>query len=94
MLSDSLDEFERKRLIQEYYLMALHDLSVGTTIEQMRQTLYNFEKSENYLECAGIKKAIETTIFWTTNDLVRYIIDESQEDNRIQMTYGKDKDEN
>lgn len=90
MLSDILDEFERKKLIHEYYLMALHDLSVGTTIEQMRQTLSNFEKTENYLECAGIKKAIETNAFWTTNDLVRYITDNSQEDNRIEMTYGED----
>ena len=90
MLSDSLDEFERKKLIHEYYLMPLHDLSVGTTIEQMRQTLSNFEKTENYLECAGIKKAIETNAFWTTNDLVRYITDNNQEDNRIEMTYGED----
>ena len=90
MLSDILDEFERMKLIHEYYLMALHDLSVGTTIEQMRQTLSNFEKTENYLECAGIKKAIETNAFWTTNDLVRYITDNSQEDNRIEMTYGED----
>lgn len=90
MLSDSLDEFERKKLIHEYYLMALHDLSVGTTIEQMRHTLSNFEKTENYLECAGIKKAIETNAFWTTNDLVRYITDNNQEDNRIEMTYGED----
>jgi hypothetical protein len=86
------DEEQRKRLINDYYLMALHDLKNGSTLEEMRNSLKILERAEHYLECAGIKKAIDLSAFFTTNDLVRYMQNQqSLDDPRIQISYG-DKD--
>jgi len=83
------EEEQRKRLINDYYLMALHDLKHGSTIEEMRNSLKILEKAEHYLECAGIKKAIDLSAFFTTNDLVRYMQNEQLlDDPRIDISYG------
>lgn len=83
------DEEQRKRLINDYYLMALHDLKNGSTLEEMRNSLKILERAEHYLECAGIKKAIDLSVFFTTNDLVRYMQGEQLlDDPRIQISYG------
>jgi thiamine monophosphate kinase len=46
-------------LVEEYYLSALQDLSDGLLISDLREIMNDFEEHELYIECAGIKKAID-----------------------------------
>lgn len=51
-------EEERKRSINDFYLMALYDLEQGYSIEELEDTLSLYLDIEEYEGCAGILKAI------------------------------------
>ena len=42
----------------EFYLMALLDISNGATYQEMYETMKMYEQHEEYEACAGIQKAI------------------------------------
>ncbi len=45
--------------VRHYYQKALSDIDKGVSINQLYQSLYKYEKLEDYNACAGILKAIE-----------------------------------
>ncbi|MDG2397081.1 MAG: hypothetical protein P8M03_05455 [Flavobacteriaceae bacterium] len=45
--------------VRQYYQKALSDIDKGVSINQLYQSLYKYEKLEDYNACAGILKAIE-----------------------------------
>jgi hypothetical protein len=48
-----------KKIINEYWLMALVDFDDGISIKEMEKTLKLYEREEMYEACAGILKAIK-----------------------------------
>lgn len=52
-------KLEDKDYIQHYYVRCLEELMLGCPMELMYETLEYSEEQENYLACAGIKKALE-----------------------------------
>lgn len=76
-------------IINDYFMLTLYEIEKGTLYSEIEMMLKEYEDREMYLECAGIKKAIDLSAFFTTNDLVRYMQNEQLlDDPRIQMTYG------
>jgi len=47
-----------KDLIEEFYLLALIDISNGRDIVELEEALDVYEQAEEYEACAGILKAI------------------------------------
>ena len=79
-----------KVIIDEYFQMALYDLERGTTIDEMRDLLVEYEAREMYEACAGIQKAIDHFRFWMVMDNV----DRSQTINKIQISFEANEDNN
>ena len=51
---------EDQDLMDEYYVAAITDFCNGITIEVLEEVLALYEDEENYLACAGMKKAIDS----------------------------------
>lgn len=49
----------------DYYKMAILDLENGSSMDDLRLLLKEYEERELYEACAGIHKAIENARFWT-----------------------------
>lgn len=77
-----------KVIIDEYFQMAIYDLERGTTIDEMRDLLVEYEAREMYEACAGIQKAIDHFRFWMVMDNV----DRSQTINKIQISFETNED--
>lgn len=77
-----------KVIIDEYFQMALYDLERGTTIDEMRDLIVEYEAREMYEACAGIQKAIDHFRFWMVMDNV----DRSQTINKIQISFETNED--
>lgn len=69
---------DQKEYVSDYYYASLEEMSYGTTREQILIALGQFEEAEDYLACAGIKKAIE---FLDIQELTLTISDSEQLDN-------------
>lgn len=61
MYKDIFDHLGKDDIIQEYYMMAIHDINSGMSLEALRKVLRHYEELQMFLPCAGIKKAIEET---------------------------------
>ena len=48
-----------EQLIEEFYLMALHDIADGASIRELEKAMKYYESIEDYEACAGIHKAIQ-----------------------------------
>ena len=59
----------KKKDIEQFYIMALMDISDGASIEDMEEVLKEYEKAEMYEACAGILKAIHETKYYTINNI-------------------------
>ncbi len=46
-------------IINQYYHLAINDYINGLELEELQIILFEYEKKEMYLECAGIQRAIE-----------------------------------
>lgn len=57
-----------KRVINEFYLLALIDFDNGLSIKEMYKTLKLYEEIEDYEACAGILKAIKEYEYGFTQD--------------------------
>ena len=62
--------------VNDYYYASLEELSQGTTRNQLVNIIMDLEKDEDFLACAGIKKAIE---FYDMQLLTQTIVN-TQED--------------
>lgn len=51
---------EDQELMDEYYVATITDFCNGITIEVLEEVLVLYEDEENYLACAGMKKAIDS----------------------------------
>jgi hypothetical protein len=48
-----------KKIINEFYLMALKDLANGSPIQELEKAISYYEVLEDYEACAGIQRAID-----------------------------------
>ena len=65
-----------KDLIEEFYLLALIDISSGRDISELEQAIDLYEKDEQYEACAGILKAIHESGYMTIKELLNKIEDD------------------
>ena len=63
--------------VNDYYYASLEELSQGTTRHQLVNILMDLEKDEDFLACAGIKKAIE---FYDMQLLTQTIVNSEQDE--------------
>jgi len=50
-------------IINDYFMLTLYEIEKGTLYSEIEMMLKEYEDREMYLECAGIKKAIEYSKF-------------------------------
>jgi len=50
---------ENSKIINEYYTQALIELELGCPMDDMYDSMMYYEEQEQYLICAGIKKALD-----------------------------------
>ena len=65
-----------KELIQEFYLLALVDITNGKDISGLEQAIDMYEEAEEYEACAGILKAIHESGYMTIKDIILKLEDE------------------
>tara|TARA_R100001463_G_scaffold28410_5_gene65085 strand:+ start:3850 stop:4056 length:207 start_codon:yes stop_codon:yes gene_type:complete len=59
-----------KKLIEEFYLLALVDIANGKDILELEEALDEYEKDEHYEACAGILKAIHESGYLTIKEII------------------------
>ena len=57
-------------LIEEFYLLALIDISGGRDISELEKAIEIYEQEEEYEACAGILKAIHESGYMTVKDII------------------------
>tara|TARA_R100000541_G_scaffold56971_1_gene66764 strand:- start:158 stop:382 length:225 start_codon:yes stop_codon:yes gene_type:complete len=62
-------------IIYQFYFITLYDYEKGTNLEELTIILYDYEEKEMYLECEGIKLAIEQIEF---TQLIQNIINDNE----------------
>ena len=65
-----------KEVIQEFYLLALVDITNGKDIAELEEAIDLYEEVEEYEACAGILKAIHELGYMTIKDIILKIEDE------------------
>jgi hypothetical protein len=53
------DDLAQDIVVEEFYRMALHDYTSGTSLEVLEANIRLYEDLELYLPCAGIHRAVE-----------------------------------
>lgn len=77
-----------KDITNEYYVMAMRDLSSGSKPEELFELIDEYERLELYEACAGIARAIDSYKFIGDYYKVR---DEDKTD-LISINFEKDED--
>lgn len=62
-----------KELIEEFYLLALVDITNGRSIEELEEAIDIYEEGEEYEACAGILKAIHESGYMTIREIINTI---------------------
>jgi hypothetical protein len=65
-----------KEIVEEFYLLALVDITNGKDISELEEAIDLYEEAEEYEACAGILKAIHESGYMTIKDLILKIEDE------------------
>ena len=65
-----------KELIEEFYLLALVDITNGKDIAELEEAIDLYEEAEEYEACAGILKAIHESGYMTIKDIILKLEDE------------------
>ena len=60
-----------KKLIEEFYLLALVDIVNGKDINELEETIKLYEEEEQYEACAGILKAIHESGYLTIKEIIQ-----------------------
>lgn len=84
------DKRKRDEIIDEYYTMTLVEINQGTSLEKIRDILKKHEKEELYLECEGIKRALEDATF----AILKIITEEIKSEdliNKINIDYDEEE---
>jgi len=71
--------------VLNYYYLALVDLLMGVTYQEISNQMKNFEDLELYEACAGVKKALEQADKCTIKEI-------QLEVNRVELELEKQKD--
>ena len=69
-----------KEIIQEFYLLALVDITNGKDIEILEEAIDLYEEAEEYEARAGILKAIHESGYMTIKDIILKLDDEQRND--------------
>jgi len=69
-----------KEIVEEFYLLALVDITNGKDISELEEAIDLYEEAEEYEACAGILKAIHESGYMTIKDLILKIEDEQRND--------------
>ena len=71
--------------VYEFYNLALYEYEQGTGLEELQEILQDYEHQEMYLECAGIKLAIQYIEFLINLQKIIYInkINENTRNQRL-----------
>ena len=69
-----------KDIINEFYLLALVDITNGRPLQELEEALDLYEQREQYESCAGILKAIHEAGYKTIRELINDIEDEQRND--------------
>lgn len=72
----------------DFYKMTILDLENGSSVDDMRLLLKEYEKREMYEACAGIYKAIDNARFWTLLNMT-----EERKDLQDKIIINFDEDE-
>jgi hypothetical protein len=78
-----------KKLIDEFYYMAMYDLAHEVTQQDLYELLKEYEAREMYEQCAGISRALKTYKF--VKDFYT-IKDNNDKGDLIQIDFEKDGD--
>lgn len=70
-----------KDLIEEFYLLALIDISNGRDILELEEAIDVYEQEEEYEACAGILKAIHESGYMTVKEIINKIQDDKHTKN-------------
>ena len=69
-----------KDLIEEFYLLALIDISGVRDIIELEEAIDLYEQEEEYEACAGILKAIHESGYMTIRDIINKLDNEQRND--------------
>lgn len=70
-----------KDIIEEFYLLALMDITNGRSITELEEAINLYQEAEEYEACAGILKAIHESGFMTIKDIINKIQDDEHTKN-------------
>jgi len=65
-----------RKKIEEYYLLALVEITNGASIQGLEEDIELYEEEERYEECAGILKAIHESGYLTIKDIIKTLDNE------------------
>ena len=69
-----------KEIVEEFYLLALVDITNGKDISELEEAIDLYEEAEEYEACAGILKAIHESGYMTIKDIILKLEDEQGND--------------
>lgn len=72
-----------KERIEEHFKIALYELENGSTIDELRGIITEYEAVEDYEVCAGIHRAVEMVSFITLTEFAKQI------GNKIRLRFKK-----
>ena len=67
-----------KEIVEEFYLLALVDITNGKDISELEEAIDLYEEAEEYEACAGILKAIHESGYMTIKDIILKLEDEQR----------------
>jgi|TARA_R100001460_G_scaffold21717_4_gene44255 hypothetical protein len=67
--------------IAEYFALTTYELEKGTSVDEIKLILKQYEDLEMYLECAGIYNALEVYKFNLSVDLAKIISEDKIKNN-------------
>lgn len=67
--------------IAEYFALTTYELEKGTSVDEIKLILKQYEELEMYLECAGIYNALEVYKFNLSVDLAKIMSEDKIKNN-------------
>lgn len=85
------EQRKREEIIDEYYTMTLVEINQGASLDKIRDILKKHELEELYLECEGIKRALEDATFAILKIITEEIRSEDLT-NKINIDYNEEEE--
>lgn len=64
-----------KERAEEFYIMALMDISDGVSLVDLEEVIKEYEKAEMYEACAGILKALHEAQYYSIDNINKRLND-------------------